>query len=240
MPTDVITKYDGNPVLTKDDVPYPAELAYNCGACHPGGGGVEIDRGMAGQKGAGAPYTPVALAEQQQAMAILKSKVFSPTAFSAPEDLYRHLAQQRRGFNFYTSTEDPKVHDAVLALQKSVLDHILNPVVMKRLTDSRLYGNGYDVSMFVTDLTEAVFKADARGNVNTFRQNLQMEYVNRLSAMVQGEEKAKYDTPSQNMAVYALNEIRDMQDHRRNVNVETEAHAENLKLVISRALDTTS
>jgi hypothetical protein len=111
---------------------------------------------------------------------------------------------------------------------------------MKRLTDSRLYGNGYDVSMFVTDLTEAVFKADARGNVNTFRQNLQMEYVNRLSAMVRGEEKAKYDTPSQNMAVYALNEIRDMQDHRRNVNVETEAHAENLKLVISRALDTTS
>jgi hypothetical protein len=125
-------------------------------------------------------------------------------------------------------------------LQKSILDHILNPVVMKRLTDSRLYGNGYDVSMFVTDLTEAIFKADARGNVNTFRQNLQMEYVNRLAAMVRGEQKTKYDTPSQNMAVYALNEIRVMQDRRRNVNVETEAHAVNLKLVIARALDTGS
>ncbi len=203
-------------------------------------GGVEIDRGMAGQPGAVAPYTPVALAEQQQAMAILKGKVFSPNAFDAPEDLYRHLAQQRRGFNFFTATEDPKVHDAVLTLQKSILDHILNPVVMKRLTDSRLYGNGYDVSMFVTDLTEAIFKADARGNVNTFRQNLQMEYVNRLAAMVRGEQKTKYDTPSQNMAVYALNEIRVMQDRRRNVNVETEAHAVNLKLVIARALDTGS
>ena len=203
-------------------------------------GGVEVDRGMAGQQGAGAPYTPVALAEQQQAMELLKSKVFSPTAFNAPEDLYRHLAQQRRGFNFYTTTEDPKVHDAVLALQKGILDHVLHPVVMKRLTDSRLYGNGYDVSMFMTDLTEAIFAADARGDVNTFRQNLQMEYVNRLSAMVKGEQKAKYDTPSQNMAVYALNEIRDMQDRRRNVNVETEAHAENLKLVIARALDTNS
>jgi hypothetical protein len=203
-------------------------------------GGVEIDRGMAGQQGAVAPYTPVALVEQQQAMAILKGKVFSPNAFSAPEDLYRHLAQQRRGFNFYSTTEDPKVHDAVLALQKSVLDHILHPVVMKRLTDSRLYGNGYDVSMFITELTEAIFMADVRGNVNTFRQNLQMDYVNRLSAMVRGEQKATYDTPSQNMAVYALNEIRDMQDRRRNVNVETEAHAENLKLVIAKALDTGS
>jgi len=37
MSDDVITKHPGNPVLTRDDVPYPAMLAYNCGACKADG-----------------------------------------------------------------------------------------------------------------------------------------------------------------------------------------------------------
>jgi hypothetical protein len=202
-------------------------------------GGVYLDRGMSGQPGAGAPYTPVPAAKQQQAMTVLSDKVFAPAAFSAPSDLYRHLAQQRRGFNF-AEPEDPKIHDSVLAVQKGVLDHLLHPAVMKRLTDTRLYGNGYDVSMLVSDLTDAIFAADARGDVNTFRQNLQMDYVNRLSGMVKGEGKAKYDTPSQNMAVYTLNQIREMQGRRRGGNLETRAHAQSLKLAIDRALDRSS
>ncbi len=185
-------------------------------------GGIYLDRSMSGQQGGGAPYTPVATSDQQAAMAILSNEVFAPDTFSAPDDLYRHLAQQRRGFNF-SEPEDPKIHDTVLAVQKDVLDHILHPAVMKRLTDTRLYGNGYDVATFVSELTDAIFAADARGDVNTFRQNLQMDYVNRLSAMVRGEGKAKYDTPSQNMAVYTLNQIRDMQGRRRGANLETRA-----------------
>lgn len=199
-------------------------------------GGVFLDRGMSGQAGANAPYTPVPLGEQQRAMSVLRNSVFAPDAFSLPDDLYRHLAQQRRGFNF-SSPEDPKIHDTVLKVQTGVLDHILHPAVMKRLTDTRLYGNDYSVSMFVSELTDAIFAADARADVNTFRQNLQMDYVNRLSAMVRGEGKAKYDTPSQNMAVYTLSQIREMQGRRRGANLETQAHAQNLKLVIDRALD---
>lgn len=32
-PTDVITKYENNPIITAENVPYSATLAYNCGAC---------------------------------------------------------------------------------------------------------------------------------------------------------------------------------------------------------------
>jgi len=35
-PTDVIRKYAENPILTAKDVPFPATLAYNCGACKVG------------------------------------------------------------------------------------------------------------------------------------------------------------------------------------------------------------
>jgi len=203
-------------------------------------GGVYLDRGMSGQEGAGAPYTPVSLEEQQAAMQVLKHQVFAPQAFDAPQDLYRHLAQQRRGFNFFGTTEDPKLHDIVLRIQKGVLNHILHPVVMKRMSDSRLYGNEYNVALFVSELNDAIFAEDAKSNVNTVRQNLQMEYTNRLTAMVKGDGKAKYDTPSQNMAVYALNEILKIQDRRRGGNIETRAHAQNLQRVIGKALDTHS
>ena len=67
-----------------------------------------------------------------------------------------------------------------------------------------------------------------------------MEYVNRLAAMVRGDKKKSYDTLSHNMAAYSLNEILRMQKRKRGANLETQAHAQNLQLVIAWALDTRS
>ena len=64
-------------------------------------------------------------------------------------------------------------------------------VVLKGITDTRLYGNEYPVSAVMTGLTDAVFQADLSGDVNTFRQNLQTNYVNRLASRVKGDAKAK-------------------------------------------------
>ena len=61
-----------------------------------------------------------------------------------------------------------------------------------------------------------------------------MEYVGRLVKMARGG----YDTPSQSMAVYTLNAINELLDRRRGANVSTQAHTQNLKLTIERALDT--
>jgi len=199
-------------------------------------GGVYVDRAVVGQEGATQPFTPVEASKQREAMKVLADQVFAPDAFELPDDLLAHAAKQRRGFDHFNGTEDPKVHDAVLAIQKSVLDHLLHPVVLKRITDSALYGNRYSLSGMIGDLTDAVFEADARGNVNSQRQNLQMEYVQRLVNIT----KSGYDTPSQSMAVYTLNAIRDLLDARRGGDVATQAHVQNLKLVIERALDTSA
>ena len=50
------------------------------------------------------------------------------------------------------------------------------------MVDIQLIGNTYSLNEMMRDLTDGIFKADAAGNVNSFRQNLQLEYVNMLIA----------------------------------------------------------
>jgi hypothetical protein len=166
----------------------------------------------------------------------LRDHVFAPDAFRANEDLYSHLRQQRRDFDFYPTTEDPKLHDIMLAVQGGVLEHLMHPVVQKRITDSRLYGNDYDLPAVMNDLTLAVFGADLRSSVNTFRQNLQLDYVNRLLAMVSGETKAGYDNVAQSTALFNLRRIESMLDSNRGPNEETRAHREHVLYTIRRGL----
>jgi hypothetical protein len=126
----------------------------------------------------------------------------------------------------------------VLAIQSGVLDQLLHPVVLKRISDTRLYGNNYKLVTFMDDLTAAIFDADLSENVNTFRQNLQMNYVQRLAAMVKEDTRAGFDTLSQSMAQYQLTALRKNLGNRRGMDEETRAHNQNLILVIDRALET--
>ena len=198
-------------------------------------GGVYINRSVVGQPGAETPFVPVSLTDQQRVMAGLATHLFAPDALSASADLYSHLQEQRRLWNFYNETEDPKVHEWILALQRGVLAHLLHPTVMTRITDSRLFGNEYPLADFMTDLTDAIFAEDLRGDVNTFRQNLQLEYVSRLIDVATGNDS--YDYPSQSMALYHLRTIERMMDSKRRGNIETRAHTDNILYVIGRALE---
>jgi hypothetical protein len=201
-------------------------------------GGVYVDRAVQGQPRAAEPYRPVPLAEQRRALATLGRFVFAADAFSAPESLYRRLQTQRRDFDFGGKTEDPKIHEQALAVQKTVLDHLLHPVVLKRLTDSSLYGNEYAVSDMMTDLTDVVFDADLAGSVNGFRQNLQSEYVGRLVAVIAEDNAGGYDQPSRAMALYTLQDLRRSLSAKRGGDVATRAHTAALVHTIDKALKT--
>jgi hypothetical protein len=200
-------------------------------------GGVYVNRAFVGQPGATKPFTPVSRADQKRAMASLAKNVFAPTAFSTPADLYSYLQMQRRGFGFFGLPEDPKIQDRVLTIQRGVLTHLLNPRVMTRITDSRLYGNEYPLAEEMADLTSAIFDADARTNVNTFRQNIQMEYVNRLVAII-STAKANYDYPSQSAALASLRSIQSKLAGKTGMNAETAAHTRNVLFTIEKALKT--
>ena len=180
------------------------------------------------------PFVPVRLDSQRRAMDGIARHLFAPDALQGSEQLYSHLQGQRRLWNLWGETEDPKVHQWLLSVQRGVLAHLLHPTVMTRITDSRLYGNEYALADMMQDLTAAIFDADRRGDVNTFRQNLQVEYVLRLTDIVTGHD---HDYPSQSMALYQLREIERMLGGKRTGNTETRAHTQNVLYIIRRALE---
>ncbi|MBC7381458.1 MAG: zinc-dependent metalloprotease [Bacteroidia bacterium] len=193
-------------------------------------GGVYVNRTFIGDPGAGKAYTPVSIADQKRAMAALSRYAFSANAFGVQNDLYPYLQNQRRGFGFFGNNEDPKIHDRVLAYQRNLMTHLLHPGVLKRLSDTRMYGNTYTVLMMMNDLTGGCFKGET-GNIATIRQNLQLMYVERMIGIV---KSPAYDAISQGAALAQLNQIKLMPGAG---NDESKAHMANLKLKIEKAFE---
>ena len=189
---------------------------------------------MNGQQGATKPYTPVEKEKQQQAMKALNDYVFSSNAFTVPNDLYNYTAGQRRGFNFFRGPEDPKIHARVLGIQRNVLRHLLHTNTLQRITDSELYGNQYKLSEMMNDLNRSVFNADIYGNVNSFRQNLQVEYTNMLIGTLTGKQKSRYTNAAKSMALYNLKRIRSMATSSGNIS--SRAHKQHLRTLIDNAI----
>ena len=198
-------------------------------------GGVYVDRSNVGQSGGAVPYTPVSLNDQKRAMGAIKNFVFAPNAFTAPGSVYNSLAKQRRGFDFFSGPEDPKIHDRILGYQTRVLSHLMHPNTLQRIMDSGLYGNQYALSAFMSDLDDAIFKVDNKGNVNTFRQNLQAVYVKRLIDMVTGASSDRFKVPAKSLAVYHLNKLVKRTKSPKG-DVSSIAHRIHLNTLITNAL----
>ena len=199
-------------------------------------GGVYVDRSTIGQPGGTKPYTPVPEKDQRRAMQTLNTYIFSPNAFDHPNEVYNYLARQRRGFDFFSGPEDPKIHDQVLSYQSRVLAHILHPNTLQRIIDSELYGNTYTLSEFMTDLNESIFMTDLKTDVNTFRQNLQAVYVTRLLEMVGGKSSDRFKIPAKSMAIYNLEKIHKMMQKPKG-NTSSLAHRNHIKLLIQSAFN---
>jgi len=198
-------------------------------------GGVYVERATAGQEGATQPYTPVSLAEQKRAMAAMKKYVFAPNAFDVPKEIYNYLAKQRRGYHFFSNTEDPKINEQVLAYQTAVLSHLMHPNTLQRISNSELYGNKYKLSLFMTDLNSMMFKQDVYGSINSFRQNLQAVYTKRLIAMISGKASSRFTTAAKSMAIYNLKIIKTWVNNSKG-NLATKAHKSHLKTLITNAI----
>lgn len=196
-------------------------------------GGVYVERLTFRQDNATKPYVPVSLKDQKKAMTALEKHVFAPNAFNTPEGLYNFLASQRRGFNF-KSPEDPKIHSTVLQIQKQVLKHLLHYNTLQRIIDSNLYGNQYTLSLMMTDLNHAIFKTDISNNINTFRQNLQVEYTKMLLEMLHGKLNTKIPNNAKSMALYNLKQIRTMASPSGNI--ASRAHKQHLQALIINGL----
>lgn len=196
-------------------------------------GGVYVERSVIDQKGAKKPYIPVSYKDQKRAFHALDEFIFSPNAFQYPTDLFNYLARQRRGFSFSNGSEDPKIHDLILSNQTRVLSQILSPNTLQRLKDSELYGNKYLLSEFMTDINNSIF-SDIEGNVNSFRQNLQIIYIKRLLDIIDEEKGKSYKNHAKSLSLYNLNQILNLLND--NGDISSIAHKNYLKKMIEDKL----
>ena len=198
-------------------------------------GGVYMDRSMVGQEGKEKPFVPVPEENQKWAMTLLTKYAFAPNAYQIPSSLYNYLQKERRG---WSGTNDPNILNMFLNIQKDLFNHLLHINVLKRISNTELYGNTYGLSDMMKDLTSACFSADAGSNVTLMRINLQTEYTRRLISIVHNKGKVKFDHVSVVLAFDHLNKIKKYAAKTSGTNDQTKAHRKHLVYIIDKALDT--
>lgn len=169
-------------------------------------GGIYVERGTTDQFVDIQPYTPAPKETQLQAMNLLAEYFFAPDAFDAELTMLPYLQPERRGYDFFYGTEDPKILDAIQTSQSYALYQLLHPTVLDRIENTGLYGNDYSVDEMIGDLSKNIFFGDIRGNVNAHRQRLQSMYVAMLIDIVQNED-ADYSTTAEAVAMQNLRTI---------------------------------
>ena len=197
-------------------------------------GGVYVERSVIGQKGSQKPYTTVSYKDQKRAFKALDKHIFSSDNYKIPSEIFNYLARQRRGFDFFSGSEDPKIHDIILSNQSRILSQLLAPNTLQRLKDSELYGNKYKLSEFMSDINKSIF-SDIAGNVDSFRQNLQIIYTNRLVDIISNDKGKSYKNHAKSLALLNLNDI--MGPINSKGNRSSLAHKMHLKSIIEKALD---
>ena len=188
-------------------------------------GGVHIDLSHTDQDSEKKPFESVDKKTQKKAMDILAKYAFS-NKILLQEDLFPYLMKQRRGFNVST---DPTIHQRILRYQNYLLNHLLNPRVLLRISNSSLYGNEYKLPYYMIDLRNSIFASDIDKNVSTIRQNIQVSYVNRLLSII--NPKSSYDNLAKTSAYYNLSWLKDNLDSKIG-NLQTRQHKDYLLFLI--------
>jgi hypothetical protein len=166
-----------------------------------------------------------------KAMNPLSSFLFAADAIKEMEPLFSYLQRQRCNYDGWGRDVSPRLHEIMLGAQKNVLDHILHYNVTMRLTDTALYGNTFTLETMMARLTDSMFKADIKKDVNSYRRNLQDEYVEKLIVMSGLETPSKHDNFAQASADYELGRIATMVKNSKG----NQVHKSFLKRRINRA-----
>ncbi len=150
-------------------------------------GGVFVERFTPGQTELTKPYTPVSREQQKRAMSLLREHLFNPNAINIPNGVGNYLQKQRRGFNFFGSSEEPKMQEAIQRIQENVLAHLLHPNVLARMSEYSALGGNYSTFEMLNDLSFAFFESDLNTLPDPVRQNIQIFYTEKLIKMIQNK-----------------------------------------------------
>ena len=196
-------------------------------------GGVYINRGYMSVKDQD-PYEVVPYEIQKESIKILSEYYFDSEKFILPSNIANKMQRERRSFDFFGKTEDPKFHNMILKGQKRVLKHFTNSRVLKRLTDTSLYGNKYLPNELFRDLTSSIFDESKSRKLNGIDQNLQAYYLKRLIMIF---KSGSFDSPSISASLASLEKIK-AYTFSPSYDEATENHKKLIRLRIENLLKT--
>src|SRR5438128_3749378 len=147
-------------------------------------GGIYHVRDHAGDPHGRPPYTPVPAAKQREALEFLRTYAFSEKAFRLPPGALNKLAIERQpGLDFIAYFTVQRIdfpwHDAVLNLQRNVLNRLYHPVLLARVQDNELRFARNEKSFTMADLFKGLDGAiwsdldTGAGKISSLHRNLQ-------------------------------------------------------------------
>lgn len=156
-------------------------------------GGLYHRRDHIGDPGGRLPFEPVSPSKQREALEFLTTEFFSSDAFSFSPQLLNKLAPERfwdfEGSVWQMDRIDYPIHEAVLSIQKSILNGLYHPILLSRLLDIELrYGEREDkftMAEMFQRLREAIWsELEEMVNITSFRRALQREHLSKLIKLV--------------------------------------------------------
>ena len=132
------------------------------------------------------PYEVVPYDVQKKSIQILSQYYFNSSNLLVPAEIASKMQRERRSFDFFGKTEDPKIHSMILKGQKRVIKHFTNSRVLKGLPIA-LCMDKYLPSELLDDLTSSIFNQNKSRILNGIDQNLQSYFVKRLIMILKVE-----------------------------------------------------
>jgi len=154
-------------------------------------GGIYHHRDHVGDPNGRVPFTPVPAAKQLEALAFLRTYAFGEKSFQLPSSLHNKLAIERLpGLDFISYFTVQRIdypwHDAVLGLQRGVLNRLYNPIALARLQDNELRFAANEKPFVMADLFKGLDAAiwselgTGAAKISSLRRNLQREHLKQL------------------------------------------------------------
>ncbi len=178
-------------------------------------GGEYVSRSLRGDPRASLPLSPIPIATQKRAFAVLDGSVFSASAWNMSPVLLRQLVTQYRYDDWLSSM--PARHDVAFTqlvglYQRAVISRFFAPTTLQRLDDIDLkYASGttMDLGDLYGWMQRSVYSDVAAGHsIPLIRRNLQRDYASTLSRIANHPSPG---TPAdaQSLAAYQLGALHD-------------------------------
>ena len=182
-------------------------------------GGIYHHRDHVGDPNGRVPYQPVPADKQREALELLRNYAFKEGAFSLPASVLNKLAIERLptldGLDglFNTQRIDYPWHDAVLNLQKPVLERLFSHVTLSRIQDNELRFAPDEKPFTMADLFRGLDNAiwseldTGATQISSLRRNLQREYIKRLVRLVLRPAQSSWPEDATTLARASLSQL---------------------------------